>query len=112
MRFLLIVLFSFSLATTASGQFVQNRGEWDDLSQSAKVGYVMGVLDRHLVLLPTDIDDQIANKKRLLSCLHDLGIDNLDLTKLVEEKYTDLDFWDWPPHAIIMNILFGLCQEQ
>lgn len=97
-------------ATGANSGFLENRGDWNDQNELAKLGYVMGAADRHLMVLGGgEHTSSNARVLRQLSCLGELDVDSSDLLQLVEEFYSDIEKWSWPPSAVTMGVIFQLC---
>ena len=103
---------TFFVANQAQAEFVLNRGGWNGLSHQKKSGYIMGVIDRHLILTTTgDEDGSNERPRRQAECLFRLEIDTDDLVQLVDEAYAaDASKWSWPPYAIIMRTVSEICE--
>ena len=103
-----------STAAQASTGYVSNRSQWNTLSDSEKLGYVMGAFDRHIVLT-NDGEENGENERarKIRRCVQEKEVSNSDLLKLVEETYSsDVKFFDYPPFVVVMNVLYRLCIEE
>ena len=106
-----LLALALSIPSVSAAGYFETRGDWNnwDDRPNYKAAYVMGVLDRSLALF---IDNGEPDTKAILrqsDCLADLSLSPRDLVQLVDEAYTDIEKWKWPPHSVIQSVVFDLC---
>ncbi|KIC44995.1 hypothetical protein RA28_10850 [Ruegeria sp. ANG-S4] len=83
------------------------------MNYSQRLGFVAGVVDRDLAQT-TDGDETGHNQRAEIEseCLSDLAVTTVDLVQPVDERYQDIEKWEWPSFAIVLNVIYELCKNR
>lgn len=90
--------------------FISGKVAWDALSDSARVGYVMGVFDRGRLFEPGELSSP-HNKyiADIGKCAGDMGLTSTQMVEIVVSEYSDLSNWATPPSAALITGLRKVC---
>jgi len=108
-----IIAVSIALAASpAWAGFVENRRQWNELTDAQKSAYAMGLLDARVQVSDASPEIVAINDARLV-CLVELGIRSTDLATIIDEGYTrDPERWSYAPVAILLQETNAVCRTQ
>ena len=109
-QFLLAVSLLTLIGTQASAGFLTNRQEWNNASETKKLGYVQGVYSEMTLVWPSDTQDTLARKRAKKNCAQDLGLTDRALVEIVDSHYTDLENWTDPANIALHFGMVKICK--
>jgi hypothetical protein len=112
MRALITALMVIGLATPAVAGFIENRSQWNSLSEAQKSAYAMGLLDARVQVADSTSEFAASNAARL-ACLIELGITSSDLATIIDEGYArNAERWSAPPIGVLLMETNVVCRTQ
>ena len=101
------LLIALSSKSVLAG-FINDKNDWDLLTDGAKTGYVFGVFDLTTGMSNGDKEQDLLNKK-LYQCAVERGMINEDFFELIEQGYTSRSTKKHPPFLYLIDGLQKLC---
>ena len=98
---------AFSSTSVLAG-FINDKDDWDLLSDGAKTGYVFGIFDLTTGISNGDNEQDLLNKK-LYQCAVEKGMKDEDLFELIEQGYSSRSTKKHPPFLYLIDGLQKLC---
>ena len=101
------LLIALSSKSVLAG-FINDKNDWDLLTDGAKTGYVFGVFDLTTGMSNGDKEQDLLNKK-LYQCAVERGMIDEDFFELIEQGYTSRSTKKHPPFLYLIDGLQKLC---
>ena len=101
------LLIALSSKSVLAG-FINDKNDWDLLTDGAKTGYVFGVFDLTTGMSNGDKEQDLLNKK-LYQCAVERGMIDEDVFELIEQGYTSRSTKKHPPFLYLIDGLQKLC---
>ena len=95
-------------STSVLAGFINNKNDWDLLTEGAKTGYVFGVFDLTTGMSNGDNEQDLLNKK-LYQCAVEKGMKDEDFFELIEQGYSSRATKKHPPFLYLRDGLQKLC---
>ena len=95
-------------STSVLAGFINNKNDWDLLTDGAKTGYVFGVFDLTTGISNGDKEQDLLNKK-LYQCAVEKGMRDKDSFELIEQGYNSRSTKKHPPFLYLLDGLQKLC---
>ena len=109
-QFLLAASLLTFIGSQASAGYFDNRGDWKDLPQAQKVGFVQGVLTEWMQKYTTDSTDISSLKEDVQRCVLEEEFKGSDLIDIIDNHYTNLENWTNSPHIALRIGLLKVCR--
>ena len=101
------LLIALSSKSVLSG-FINDKNDWDLLTDGAKTGYVFGVFDLTTGMSNGDKEQDLLNKK-LYQCAVERGMRYKHFFELIEQGYNSRSTKKHPPFLYLLDGLQKLC---
>ena len=104
---LAVFLIALSSESVLAG-FINDKNDWDLLTDGAKTGYVFGVFDLTTGMSNGDKEQDLLNKK-LYQCAVERGMRDKHFFDLIEQGYNSRSTKKHPPFLYLIDGLQKLC---
>jgi len=106
----LSISFAVGFMSHASAGFIDNKTQWDKLSQQQKNGYAMGAFDVMQRYWSNDSKKIIDAKARRGKCVVELQLTSRDLSNIIDSVYVDLNKWQTDAGSALIQGLYKVCK--
>ena len=96
-------------STSVLAGFINDKNDWDLLTDGAKTGYVFGVFDLTTGMSSDDKKQDLLNKK-LYQCAVEKDMKDMDFFELIEQGYDNRATKNHPPFLYLIDGLQKLCK--
>ena len=96
-------------STSVLAGYINDKNDWDLLTEGAKTGYVFGVFDLTTGMSNGGKEQDLLNKK-LYQCAVERGMKDEDFFKLIEQGYDSRATKKHPPFLYLIDGLQKLCK--
>ena len=107
---LLSISFAFGFVSHASAGFIDNKTQWDKLTQQQKYGYAMGAYDVMQIGWTNDTKKIRDMKEQRGKCVVELQLTSQDLSYIIDNIYTDLNKWKTSAGTALTQGLYEVCK--
>lgn len=107
---LLSISFAIGFVSHASAGFINNKTQWDKLTQQKKNGYAMGAYDVMQVDWTTDTKKLGDMKAKRGKCVVELQLTSQDLSYIIDNVYADLNKWQISAGTALTQGLYKVCK--
>ena len=104
---LVALLIALSSKSVLAG-FINDKNDWDLLTDAAKTGYVFGIFDLTTGISNGDNEQDLLNKK-WYQCAVEKGMKDEDFFELIEQGYSSRSTKKHPPFLYLIDGLQKLC---
>jgi hypothetical protein len=95
-------------STSVFAGFINDKNDWDLLTDAAKTGYVFGIFDLTTGISNGDNEQDLLNKK-LYQCAVEKGMKDENFFELIEQGYSSRSTKKHPPFLYLIDGLQKLC---
>ena len=95
-------------STSIFAGFINDKNDWDLLTDAAKTGYVFGIFDLTTGISNGDNEQDLLNKK-LYQCAVEKGMKDENFFELIEQGYSSRSTKKHPPFLYLIDGLQKLC---
>ena len=96
-------------STSVLAGYINDKNDWDLLTEGAKTGYVFGVFDLATGMSNGGKEQDLLNKK-LYQCAVERGMKDEDFFELIEQGYNSRATKKHPPFLYLIDGLQKLCK--
>ena len=107
---LLSISFAVGFVSHASAGFINNKTQWDKLTQQKKYGYAMGAYDVMQTSWTTDTKKLRNAKEQRGKCVVELQLTSQDLSNIIDNVYADLNKWQISADTALTQGLYKVCK--